>query len=68
MEKELTITGMHCHHCVHAVRRALSEIEGVEVREVEIGRVRVSVPESGLDESRVREALDEEGYELAEVR
>lgn len=67
MDKELTIGGMHCHHCIHAVRRALSTIENVEIRDVEIGRARIHVKDDELDEARVREALDEEGYSLEKV-
>jgi copper chaperone CopZ len=67
MDKELTIGGMHCHHCIHAVRRALSTLENVEVLDVQIGRARVRVKDRELDEARVREALDEEGYSLEKV-
>lgn len=66
MEKELTIGGMHCHHCIHAVRQALATVDDVDIREVEIGRARVQTTDT-LDEDRVREALQEEGYELEAV-
>ncbi len=67
MELELTIGGMHCHHCIHAVRRALSTIDGLEIRNVEIGRVRVRVVGAQPDEERLREALRDEGYDLERV-
>jgi copper chaperone len=67
MEKEITISGMHCHHCVHAVRKALGSIDNVEIQDVEIGRAHVRITSGTLDEQRVREALDEEGYDLEKV-
>lgn len=67
MDKELTIGGMHCHHCIHAVRHALATLEGVEVKDVEIGRARVHVAGDRIDEARVREVLDDEGYALEKI-
>jgi len=67
MEKEITISGMHCHHCIHAVRKALDGIDNVEILDVGIGKARVRVTSGALDEERVREALDEEGYDLEKV-
>jgi copper chaperone len=44
----LKIEGMSCGHCVAAVAGALKSVEGVEVKEVAIGRAEVSLdPESG---------------------
>ena len=67
MEKELTIGGMSCHHCVHAVRKALSELDGVTVRDVQIGSARIEVQPDSVDDARLREVLDEEGYPLEKI-
>ncbi|MET9482542.1 cation transporter [Streptomyces sp. NPDC006638] len=61
------VKGMSCGHCEGAVSGEISAIEGVtSVRATAAtGQVTV-VSESVLDESAVRAAVDEAGYELVE--
>ena len=66
MTQELTISGMHCHHCVNAVREALSGLSGVDVLDVEIGTARIRT--SGGQDEAIAAALDEEGYSLVDTR
>jgi copper chaperone CopZ len=66
MTQELTISGMHCHHCVHAVREALSRLSGVDVLDVEIGKARIRT--SGGQDEAISAALDEEGYSLVDMK
>jgi copper chaperone CopZ len=60
------VTGMTCGHCEGAVAEEISGLLGVtSVKAVaSTGQVTV-VSEAPLDESAVREAVDEAGYELA---
>ena len=64
-----SVTGMTCGHCTAAVTEELAKLPGV--REVSIdlnagGTSAVHVTsESVLEETAVREAVDEAGYELA---
>jgi len=60
------VTGMTCGHCEGAVSGEISEIQGVTsvTAEAATGRVTV-VSLAALDESAVRAAVDEAGYELA---
>lgn len=60
------VTGMSCGHCEGAVAGEISGIQGVvSVRAAaDTGRVTVE-SEAPLDESAVRAAVDEAGYELA---
>jgi copper chaperone CopZ len=64
-----SVTGMTCAHCTAAVTEELTKLPGV--REVSIdlnagGTSAVHVTsESVLEETAVREAVDEAGYELA---
>lgn len=67
MDKELTIGGMSCMHCVHAVRNALSNLEGVEVKDVRIGHATVTVDPARVDDAKLRDALDEEGYPIETI-
>ncbi|MDH2391680.1 MULTISPECIES: heavy-metal-associated domain-containing protein [Streptomyces] len=59
------VSGMTCGHCEGAVTGELSALEGVvSVQAVAAtGQVTV-VSDAPLDESAVREAIDEAGYEL----
>lgn len=40
---ELTVEGMHCGACVRRVKAALAQVPGVEVEEVEVGRVKGAI-------------------------
>jgi copper chaperone CopZ len=62
----LTISGMTCDHCVRRVTRALSRVDGLGVRDVQVGR---AVVDDGGEASRVDRAVaavKEAGYD-AEV-
>lgn len=63
---EYTVTGMTCQHCVDAVTKEVSGIEGVTSVDVNLDSGRVSVTsEQPVDGAAVRAAVDEAGYELA---
>lgn len=61
---KLTIGGMSCGHCVAAVAKALEAVEGVEVHEVAIGHVELSLenPAASLDD--VTHAIERAGYSV----
>ncbi len=40
--KDIRIEGMSCNHCVMAVKKELSRIPGLQVKDVRIGRPRLS--------------------------
>ena len=56
------ITGMSCGHCVAGVKRALGSIEGVEVREVNVGSAAVFHDPGQVAVERITRAIEEEGY------
>ena len=62
------VTGMTCGHCVGSVTEELKSLPGVEDVSVDLnagGTSKVTVVSEGaLDESAVREAVDDAGYEL----
>ena len=64
-----SVTGMTCGHCTAAVTEELSKLVGVQQVSIDLnagGTSAVHVTsESILDESAVRDAVDEAGYELA---
>jgi len=59
------VEGMTCEHCVRAVTTELVILPGVQSVDVDLESGAVTVTSNGpLDESAVREAVDEAGYEL----
>lgn len=59
---KLSIEGMSCNHCVHAVRGRLEKTPGVEVRDVKIGSadIRFDPGKTSIDD--IEEAIADEGY------
>lgn len=62
-----TIAGMSCAHCLNAVNKALSQLPGVEVESVQIGRAKVRVSDVGDAAQRARAAIEEAGYTVEAV-
>ena len=65
-EFTLRIDGMHCGACVRRVSQALSLTEGLDVKEVRIGAVRIASDQEPLPVDRAVAALAKAGY-LAHV-
>ncbi|HEY8373177.1 MAG TPA: copper ion binding protein [Pseudonocardiaceae bacterium] len=67
-EATYTVQGMTCGHCVSAVREEIGKLDGVREVDVnlETGKVRV-LSDGPLPTDRVREAVDEAGYELVDA-
>ena len=64
MEKlTLDIDGMSCGHCVGAVRRALEEIDGVQVESVRVGEAAVRYDPRTVTTDAIASAITEEGYQ-----
>ncbi|MFS8572457.1 MAG: copper ion binding protein [Clostridia bacterium] len=60
------VKGMSCNHCKKTVTEAISRIPGVTGVEVDLGTGKVTVTFSGEpDDQKVREAVEEAGYEVA---
>lgn len=65
---EIRIGGMSCENCARHVREALTKLEGVQKVSINIGRGQALVEASGaLDEAAIREAIEEEGYEVRAI-
>ena len=60
------VVGMTCAHCVSSVTAEVSALEGVSDVQVDLptGKVRVT-SEQPLATARLREAVEEAGYSLA---
>jgi copper chaperone len=61
------VKGMTCEHCVRAVTAELSQVAGVTGVEIDLATGRATITSEGpVDESAVRAAVDEAGYEIVE--
>ncbi|RMH64943.1 MAG: copper chaperone [Bacteroidetes bacterium] len=63
----LTIEGMSCSHCVHAVRQALAGLDGVDVDAVEIGSATVRYDDTRVSRDALVAAIEQEGYHVADA-
>jgi copper chaperone len=61
-----TVTGMTCDHCVASVREEIGELDGVSGIDVDLPSGAVTVTSARpLDESAVRAAVEDAGYQLS---
>ncbi len=61
---ELEISGMSCGHCVSAVKNALQELDGVDVKKVEIGSATVDYDPARSSPVAIEGAIEEAGYQV----
>ena len=63
--KTLKISGMSCEHCVKAVTRALTDVDGIENISVSLEKGEAMFDEAGpVDYDEVRRKIEDAGYEL----
>ena len=61
-----TVVGMTCGHCVSAVTEEVSSVPGVTAVDVDLASGGLTVTsEAPVEESAVRAAVEEAGYEVA---
>ena len=58
----LKIDGMSCGHCVARVEKALSKLDGVYTRRVEVGSAEIDYDSARTPFARIREAIEDAGY------
>ena len=63
-ETTLTITGMHCGHCVMRVQKALGALPGVQVKQVEIGKATLAYDAAQSSPEAIRQAVEGVGYQV----
>lgn len=68
MKKKLLIEGMSCGHCVKHVEEALKEIDGITSVVVSLEDKNAIIEgSSDVEEGKLKEALDDAGYELVGI-
>jgi copper chaperone len=60
-----SVPDVHCAHCEKAITEEVSAVEGVESVVVDLEAKRVTIAGSGLNDAKLRAAIDEAGYEAA---
>lgn len=68
MKKKVFIEGMSCNHCVAHVEGALKEVDGVRSVKVDLkGKNAVVELAHELDNEKLKEAVEEAGYEVVSI-
>ena len=67
MKLYLTISGMSCEHCTNYVKQVLSEMAGISVLDITLEGALIETDYS-VAEDKIKEAIDEAGYELTEIK
>lgn len=63
----LTISGMHCSHCVNSITRGLKEVEGVREATVSLESGTALVRGDGLDKEALKRKVVDLGYEVTGI-
>lgn len=59
---KLAIEGMHCGGCVTRVTNALKKLDGVDVKQVEVGSAQVEFDESKTQANTILDAVNKIGF------
>ncbi|MGJ5752394.1 copper chaperone CopZ [Streptomyces puniciscabiei] len=65
-QKQYNVTGMSCEHCAASIREEVSEVPGVSKVVVDLAANAVTVHGTGLEDERLRAAIVEAGYGIAD--
>lgn len=68
MLKEIRIDGMHCMHCVTAVKTALENLDGVTKVDVNLDEARATVEAAAIADEALREAIEDIGFDVVEIK
>jgi copper chaperone len=65
MTRTIKVKGMSCQHCVNAVSKTLSAIEGIQGVTIDLAEGEVTFEEvRPVDDALIRERIEKAGYEL----
>ncbi|MCR2044304.1 heavy-metal-associated domain-containing protein [Anaerosalibacter massiliensis] len=68
MKKTILIEGMSCGHCVKAVEEALKELDEIKSVNVNLEEKKADIEGDSLDYNKIKEAIDEAGYRVVEIK
>lgn len=60
------VEGMSCNHCVNSIKNAVGALEGVNQVDVDLvgKKVTVNVNAGKISAQAIREAIEDQGYEV----
>ena len=61
----LQVSGMSCQHCVNSIEKALKELGADGSVDLKGNSVTVAYDESKISLDKVKEAIEEQGYDVA---
>jgi len=61
---KLQVEGMSCQHCVRAIEKTVQQLGGSAAVELAAGTVDVTFDESSVTLQQVKEAIEEQGYNV----
>ncbi|MDD9272182.1 copper ion binding protein [Paenibacillus sp. GCM10023248] len=62
----LKVEGMSCNHCVNTIEKAMKELGAQGKVDLAGKRVEVEYDESKLSEQAIKEAIEEQGYDVVQ--
>ena len=66
-ERVYSVPDVSCEHCVSAITKELSQIDGVQNVQVDLTSKQVTVVASdNVAEQQIRDGIDEAGFDIAE--
>jgi copper chaperone len=67
VERVYQVPDVNCEHCVQAITKELTQIDGVQDVQVDLSAKRVTVLASDeVADQRIRDGIDEAGFDIAE--
>jgi copper chaperone len=60
----IRVEGMSCGHCVGAVRKALTSVDGVAVERVDVGSATVTYDPANTSFDAITDAVEHAGYSV----
>ncbi len=67
MEKTIIVDGMSCNHCVMSVTKALEEIGGKNIN-INLDTKEVKLEAGNIDNESLKEAIDDIGFDVLEIK
>jgi copper chaperone len=66
-ERTYKVPDVSCEHCVNAITKELTQIDGVSVVNVDLDSKKVTVvADDSVAEQQIRDGIDEAGFDIAE--
>ena len=64
LDRQYTVRGMTCQHCVLSVREEVADVPGVSSVDIDLQSGAMTVSGSDLDDAAIAAAVAEAGYQV----